>query len=104
MAGQGLVQRLSAPRLAMQASGSMADRVIDGKLSLRSAAIDLDADGAIDLRNNAFDNLLVDVKLARPQALLKSMGGRDVAARVRLDGPQLGRASSRDRECTYRVN
>ena len=90
MAGQGLVQRLSAPRLAIQASGSMADRVIDGKLSLRSAAIHLSADGAIDLRNNALDNLLVDVKLARPQALLRSMGGRDVAARVRLDGPLSG--------------
>jgi len=90
MAGQGLVQRLSAPRLAIQASGSMADRVIDGKISLRSAAIHLSADGAIDLRNNALDNLLVDVKLARPQALLRSMGGRDVAARVRLDGPLSG--------------
>ena len=90
IAGQGLFQRLSAPRLAIQASGSMADRVIDGKLSLRSTAIDLSADGGIDLRNNALDNLLVDVKLARPQALLKSMTGRDIAARIRLDGPLAG--------------
>ncbi|WP_313808590.1 translocation/assembly module TamB domain-containing protein [Sphingobium sp.] len=87
IAGQGLFQRLSAPRLAIQASGSMTDRVIDGKLSLRSTAVDLSADGAIDLRNNALDNLLVDVKLARPQAMLKSMTGRDIAARIRLDGP-----------------
>ncbi|MDI1296160.1 MAG: translocation/assembly module TamB, partial [bacterium] len=86
MAGTGLIQRLSAPRLAVRADGTMVDRVIDGRLSLRSAAIDLDADGAIDLRNNALDNMLVDVKLARPEALLKKVRGRDIAARVRLDG------------------
>ncbi|WP_150291867.1 translocation/assembly module TamB domain-containing protein [Sphingobium estronivorans] len=90
IAGQGLVQRFATPRLAIQASGSMTDRVIDGKLSLRSTAIDLQADGGLDLRNNGFDNLLVDVKLARPQALLKTMGGRDIAARIRLDGPFAG--------------
>lgn len=87
LAGQGLAQRLFSPRLSITASGSLANRVIDGKLTLRSAALDLSADGAIDLRNNALDNLLVDVKLARPQALLKNMRGNDVAARVRLDGP-----------------
>ena len=87
IAGQGVVSRLSAPRLGVRALGSMKNRVITGTLSLRSAAIDLNADGAIDLRNNALDNLLIDVKLARPQALLKSMRGRDVGARIRLDGP-----------------
>lgn len=90
IAGQGLGQRLASPRLAVQGLASMTNRVIDGTLSLRSTAIDLKADGAVDLRNNAFDNLLVDVKLTRPQALLKNMGGRDVAARVRLDGPFAG--------------
>ena len=87
IAGQGLGQRLASPRVAIQALGSLNNRVIDGNLSLRSAAISLDADGAIDLRNNAFDNLLLDMKLVRPQALLKNMRGRDVAARIRLDGP-----------------
>ncbi|EQB07390.1 hypothetical protein L288_09805 [Sphingobium quisquiliarum P25] len=84
---QGLIQRLSAPRLAVNAKGAMKDRRIDGFLSLTSAALELNADGALDLRNNALDNVLVDVKLARPQALLKSMRGRDVTARIRLDGP-----------------
>ena len=87
IAGKGLVQRLASPRLSLKALGSLSNRVIDGTLSLKSAAIDMDANGAVDLRNNAFDNLLLDVKLARPQALLKSMRGRDIAARIRLDGP-----------------
>lgn len=86
IAGKGLVQRLASPRLSLEAHGELKDRVLDGKLSLRSEAIALSADGALDLRNSAFDNLLIDVKVARPQALLKSMRGRNVTARVRLDG------------------
>ncbi|WP_188064577.1 translocation/assembly module TamB domain-containing protein [Sphingobium sp. KCTC 72723] len=87
IAGNGLLRRMAAPRLSVRASGTMVDRLIDGRLWLRSTAIDIDADGAIDLRNNALDNMLVNVKLARPEALLKTMRGRDVVAKIRLDGP-----------------
>jgi translocation and assembly module TamB len=87
IAGNGLLRRIAAPRLGVRADGTMVDRVIDGRLSLRSAALDLTADGAIDLRNNALDNMRVDVKLARPEALIKTMRGQNVAAKIRLDGP-----------------
>ncbi|MGK2908296.1 MAG: translocation/assembly module TamB domain-containing protein [Sphingobium sp.] len=87
IAGNGLIRRLAAPRLDLTATGTLENRVLDGVLKLSSASIDLTADGAIDLRGSGFDNMLVDVKLARPQALLKTMTGRDVAARIRLDGP-----------------
>ncbi|QGP78141.1 translocation/assembly module TamB domain-containing protein [Sphingobium sp. CAP-1] len=87
IAGNGLLRRMADPRLMVRASGTMVDRVIDGHMALQSAAFDLDADGGIDLRNNALDNMLLTLRLARPQALLKNMRGSDVAARVRLDGP-----------------
>lgn len=87
IAGNGLIQRLSAPRLDLTATGTLENRVLDGTMKLRSAAIDLTADGAFDLRNSSLDNMRIDAKLARPQALLKTMTGRDVVARVRLDGP-----------------
>lgn len=86
IAGAGLLRRVADPRLDVRANGTMVDRVIDGRMSLRSAALDLDADGAIDLRNNALDNMRVTVSLARPQALVENMRGSDVAAKVRLDG------------------
>ncbi|MEC3949071.1 translocation/assembly module TamB domain-containing protein [Sphingobium sp. HWE2-09] len=86
IAGNGLVRRLAAPRLDVRANGTMVDRVIDGTVSLRAAAIDLVADGAIDLRNNALDNMRINLKLARPEALIKAMRGREVAAKIRLDG------------------
>jgi translocation and assembly module TamB len=87
IAGTGLVQRLAAPRLTLSAAGTLENRVIAGTFSARSAAIALKTSGAIDLRGHGFDNFLVDLKLERPQALLKTMTGRDVLARVRLDGP-----------------
>ncbi|MEJ7933438.1 translocation/assembly module TamB domain-containing protein [Sphingobium sp. AN558] len=87
IAGNGLIRRLSDPRLALRANGTLTDRILAGRVSLRSQAMDVSAKGAIDLRNNALDNLLVDLKLVRPDALLRNMRGRDVAARIRLDGP-----------------
>ena len=87
IAGGGLVRRMADPRLSVRADGRFENRIIDGKLMLRSAAFDLTADGAIDLRNNALDNMLLQVTLARPQALLRTMGGHDIRAKVRLDGP-----------------
>jgi translocation and assembly module TamB len=88
--GNGLVARLAAPRLTLDASGTMVNRVIDGKLALRSASLALTADGAVDLRSNALDNLLVDLRLARPGALVRNMDARDFAAKFRLDGPFTG--------------
>ena len=87
LAEGGLARKLADPRVTLQANGSMQDRVIDGTLTIRSASVDMVADGAIDLRNNALDNMRIDLKLARPRGLLKNMDGRDFTARMRLDGP-----------------
>jgi translocation and assembly module TamB len=87
ISGNGLLRRMADPRLMVRANGTMVDRVIDGHVMLQSTAFDLGADGAIDLRNNALDNMLLTLKLARPQALLKTMRGSDINAKVRLDGP-----------------
>ncbi len=87
IAGNGLLQRMSAPRLTLEGRGTFVDRLLDGTLSARSAAMRLDADGAIDLRKGGFDNLRLDLRLDRPQALLKTMAGQDIHALARLDGP-----------------
>ncbi|MFB0873365.1 MULTISPECIES: translocation/assembly module TamB domain-containing protein [unclassified Sphingobium] len=86
IAGNGLLRRMADPRLAVRANGTLIDRVLDGHVTLQSAAFDLSADGAIDLRNNALDNVQLAVRLARPQALIKTMRGSDVALKARLDG------------------
>lgn len=87
LADGGLLRRLADPRLSLRATGTMQDRVIDGQLSVRSDVMEMTADGAIDLRNNALDNMRVDLALARPRDLLAKMDGRDLVAKLRLDGP-----------------
>lgn len=87
MAGNGLLQRMTAPRLALTGTGTFESRTLRGELSAVSPAVALSAKGGFGLGGGGFDNLTLDLKLTKPQALLKTMGGRDVAARVRLDGP-----------------
>ncbi|WP_070154877.1 translocation/assembly module TamB domain-containing protein [Sphingobium phenoxybenzoativorans] len=86
IAGNGLVQRMTAPQLLLSAKGTFENRLIKGSLTASSASMTMTADGGIDLARNAFDNLLLNLRLDRPQALLKNMTGRDVIGRARLDG------------------
>ena len=45
----GKLQRLTEPRVAVEGDGTLAERRLTGRLALRSAAIALQATGAIDL-------------------------------------------------------
>jgi translocation and assembly module TamB len=85
--GKGLAARLAAPRLGVAIDTRLANRVLDGRLALRSAALRMEAEGAIDLARSSFDNLLVEVGAGRAEALLKQARGQDVRLRLRLDGP-----------------
>ncbi|HEX8387453.1 MAG TPA: translocation/assembly module TamB, partial [Sphingomonas sp.] len=87
---RGRLQRLTAPRIAVNGSAVFADRRLDGALRLRSAALDVDAEGVADLAANRWRNLRVKARLLRPEALFLNMTGRAVAMRAIVDGP-LGR-------------
>lgn len=82
----GVAQRLSAGRLAVAGEGGFADRRLDGRLELRSAAVVATVGGVIDLAGNAWRNVRFDVRLLRPQALIGDLSGRNIAARAILDG------------------
>lgn len=86
-ATQGLVARLADPSLAVKGDGTLENRLLSGTLSVRSRSIAVKADGGVHLGGHGFDNLLIDVGVARPQALLKSFDARDLVARMRLNGP-----------------
>lgn len=83
---QGKLMRLSAPRILVNGAATFANRRLDGKLSLRSQALAVDTEGRVDLGASAYDDLRVDIRLLRPSALFPNMTGRDVRARLRLDG------------------
>ena len=83
---QGKLARLSSPRIIVNGTARLADRRLDTDLSLRSAALAIDADGVIDLATSGFDDMRLTARLLRPAAMFPNMRGVDVQFAVLLDG------------------
>lgn len=87
IASNGALARLTSPNMRVKAEGDYADKLLSGQLLAESDAIALDLKGGVHLGGRGYDNLLVDLSLRRPQALLKNFDARGLVARVRLNGP-----------------
>ncbi len=83
---QGPVERLTAPRLDLALDTTLNDRKADTRLTLKSDALAVDAGGLIDLANSTFGNFAVNARLLTPGAIAPNLRGRNVMARVVLDG------------------
>jgi len=84
---KGKVQRLTSPKVRIDGMATLADRRLTSRLSLRSAAITVDANGVLDLAKSSFDGVKVDIHLLRPPALFPNMTGRAVRLHANFDGP-----------------
>ncbi|PTQ09917.1 hypothetical protein CLG96_12210 [Sphingomonas oleivorans] len=84
---QGKLHRLTAPSIAVKGEAAFAERRLDGRLSLRSEAMDVQAAGVLDLAESAFEGMRLDARLLRPEALFSNMSGRDIQLTATLDGP-----------------
>ena len=82
----GKLQRLSTPSITVNGGATLANRRLDGRLSLRSPALTLNTTGEIDLGVSRFRNVRVAGRLLRPAALFPNMSGRDIALRAIIDG------------------
>lgn len=89
---QGKLQRLSAPRILLDAEGRIGDGLFDGRLSARSPALRVEARGGIHLTEGGWRDVRVAAALLRPAALFPGMTGRDVRLAALLDG-RFGRAT-----------
>jgi translocation and assembly module TamB len=83
---QGPVERLTAPRLDLAIDTTLNDRKADTRMRLKSSALAVDAGGILDLASSRFGNFAVDARLLTPGAIAPNVRGRDVMARVVLDG------------------
>ncbi|HEX8554501.1 MAG TPA: hypothetical protein VF695_07325, partial [Sphingomonas sp.] len=83
---EGPVERLTAPGMDVKLDMTLDQRRADTRMTLRSNALAIDAGGLIDLAASRFGNFAVDAKLLTPGAILPAVRGRDVMARVVLDG------------------
>ena len=82
----GKLQRLTSPRVLVNGAATLANRKLDGSLSLRSQALTVDATGALDLAASAYRNVRIKARLLRPPALFPNMTGRNIELRAILDG------------------
>ncbi|MDQ4419374.1 translocation/assembly module TamB domain-containing protein [Sphingobium sp. DEHP117] len=87
IATRGLLARLSSPQMQLRADGRYADKLLSGTLSAQSDALALSLKGGVHLNGWGYDNLLVDVGLRKPSALLRNFDARALVARLRLNGP-----------------
>lgn len=83
---QGPVERLTAPRLDVAIDAALAERVVDLKARLRSAALQVTGDGKLDLANSRFGDFRVDGALLTPGAIAPNLNGHSVRLAVALDG------------------
>jgi translocation and assembly module TamB len=84
---RGKLQRLTAPRVAVDGRATLENRRLAGTLALRSAALDVAADGTVDLARGAFRHVRLRAALLRPPALFPNMTGRAIRLRAIVDGP-----------------
>ena len=83
----GKLQRLSAPRIALDGRGTVDGGRVNGRLSMRSGAMRLEGRGGLDLRRRRYERIELAASLLRPAALFGNMSGRDVRGAALLDGP-----------------
>jgi translocation and assembly module TamB len=83
----GKIGRLSGPIVRIRGNATLADRQLDLRLSLRSAALRIESAGRLDLAASAFRALRLGADLQSPPALFPNMTGRAVRLTALLDGP-----------------
>jgi translocation and assembly module TamB len=82
----GKKARLTVPVVQVRAEATLVDRVLDGRVSLRSPALKVESRGAIDLGRSAFRKVAIAIDLLRPPALFPDLTGEKVRMTALLDG------------------
>jgi translocation and assembly module TamB len=83
----GKKARLTAPAVQVNGRATLADRQLEGRLALRSPAMNVVATGIVDLARSRFRDLRVGADLLRPPALFPNMTGQKVRLVALLNGP-----------------
>ena len=83
----GMAHRLATPRVALNAEGTLANRLLEGRARLAGGVATIDATGGLDLGRSSFDNLRLDMRLRNSGAFLKGSKGDGLLTTVRLAGP-----------------
>jgi translocation and assembly module TamB len=83
----GLARQLAAPRVAVSAEGTLANRLLEGKARLAGRGAVVEATGGLDLGRARFDNLVLRLRLLGRDLFLKNGKGEGLMFTLRLAGP-----------------
>ena len=86
----GLAARALGDSTAIALVGTLKQSVLNGSAALRGAGVNIDANGGIDLGNNAFNNARLKIDLIDKQLFGPGLTMRDVVINTTLDGPWRG--------------
>jgi translocation and assembly module TamB len=84
---KGRLMRLTSATVKVSGSATLKDNILDGRLTLGSAALRAAASGAVDLGEGRYRAMRLGLDLLRPPALFTNMTGRNVRMVWTLDGP-----------------
>jgi translocation and assembly module TamB len=76
--------------VALGAVGTLRDSVLDGSIAIRGRGVNADGEGAIDLADNAFDDLELRLALLDQELFGPGLTFREATMRATLDGPFSG--------------
>jgi translocation and assembly module TamB len=82
----GPAARLVEPGVDLDIIAKLAERRIQTRARAKSGALDVNAEGLIDLAQSRFGNFRVDVDLLRAGAIADNVVARDARAQLLLDG------------------
>jgi translocation and assembly module TamB len=83
---EGLAARALGQKVSFTATGGLANSALQGTLGLRGEGMELDANGGIDLANNAFRQLRLEARLLDPALFGDAVLLRNARATAVLDG------------------
>ena len=88
---EGYVTGLPAAALgevvSLAAIGTLEDSVLDGSFAIRGAGVNADGEGAVDLADNAFDGVELELDLINQELFGPGLTFRDTTMRATFDGP-----------------
>lgn len=73
--------------VSVAAIGTLKDSVLEGSFALRGRAVAAEAEGVIDLADNAFDDVELTARLLEPELLGEGMSLEDTQLEATIDGP-----------------
>ncbi|GMN03233.1 translocation/assembly module TamB domain-containing protein [Erythrobacter sp. MTPC3] len=85
--GGGIVDRALGEAVSIAMSGTLENSVFDGKLAAISSALDLRADGVVDLAGNSFDEFETSAVIRDPDLLGAGVQLQSARLGATLDGP-----------------